>query len=179
MDGEYNTIITNYKNKIDAININMKKKYFSYQSPKPICNTITSFDDMYDILYLKRKKLDDFDFDIKYENNISLDISRLLKICFKTKYFDDNNFKYVSSHNKYNYFNPKENEKILYNSLRKSVYQHSDFRNDLYMFEDKLKKYVLENNNKYNNKYNVKINFFEDEEYTIVWMIIEISQNKD
>ena len=57
------------------------------------------------------------------------------------------------------------------NSLKKNTFQQSDFRKKLYTFEEKIKEYLLIKNN-----YNIKVNFFEDEEYKLVWIIVEISK---
>jgi hypothetical protein len=164
-----------YKNNVDKINLDMKKKYFDANiinnSNKNLLK-ISCLDDTFNILYKNKRKyeLSNLDVNFNYTNNIYDDIIRLCKIIFGTKYFDDNDFKYVRYHNDLNYFNPKNNESIIYNSILKNVFQQSDFRTDLYKFEEKLKN-IME----YYGKQDIKINFFEDEEYTpIIWLIIEI-----
>jgi hypothetical protein len=151
-----------YKNDVDKINLNMKKKYFefnilNYKNPQQI----QCLDDTYDILFKNKTNyvLSNLNVDFKYSDNIITDIIKLCKIIFSTKYFDDSDFKFVKSHNDLNYLNPKIGDNIIYNSIRKSIFQQSDFRADLYKFEERLK-HIMRHYGKEDNK----INFFEDEE---------------
>ena len=175
---EFNILRQKYKNDVDKINLNMKKKYFEINimnnknqqnQPKLSC-----LDDTYNILFKNKTQyeLSNLNAYFNYTNNIHADIVRLCKIIFGIKYFDDNDFKIVKSHNELNYLNPKAGDSIIYNSIRKSLFLQSDFRADLNKFEDKLKS-IME----HHGKQDIKINFFEDEEYTpLVWVIIEITQ---
>lgn len=170
---EFDDIINSYKNNVNKINLDMKKKYF-----KTNCNdtdkiNITSYDDMYDVLYVRNRYFDktiykQINRELIKSTNIINDIKKLLKLIFNDNYFDDTEFKSVTEHNELNYLNPKQGDKIIYNSLRKNIFQQSDFRKDLYRLENEIKNMNFDNN--------VKINFFEDEEYKLVWMIIEIKK---
>lgn len=177
---EFNILRQKYKNDVDKINLDMKKKYFEInimnnKNQQKIQNLqkISCLDDTYNILFKNKTQyeLSNLNGDFNYTNNIHVDIVRLCKIVFGIKYFDDNDFKIVKSHNELNYLNPKAGDSIIYNSIRKSIFLQSDFRVDLNKFEEKLKS-IME----HNGKQDIKINFFEDEEYTpLVWVIIEIS----
>jgi hypothetical protein len=176
----FDDIINKYKQNIDKINLDMKKKYFKFDSinNNKINNNkinITSYDDMYDVLYIKNRYFDktiykQLNYEITKSKNIINDIKKLLKLVFDDNYFDDTEFKSVTEHNDLNYLNPKVEDNIIYNSLKKNVFQQSDFRKDLYKLENEIKNLNFDRN--------IKINFFEDDEYTLVWMIIEI-KNKD
>ena len=183
MEDNFNQIRNQYKSNVEQISLHLKKKYFNHNDTKKNnksnnkTNNMSSLDDTFDVFFKNKcnYNLSNFDLNIRYSNNIFSDIIKILKITFGINYFDDNAFKCVKNSHEFNYLNPKEGEQIIYNSLRKSVFQQSDFRKDLYIFEEKVKDYILQQNK--NN--NVKINFFEDEEYSLVWMIIEISENKN
>ena len=176
---EFNILRQRYKNNVDKINLNMKKKYFeinilNYNNNQKNIQKLSCLDDTYNILFKNKTQyeLSNLNVDFNYTNNIHVDIVRLCKIIFGIKYFDDNNFKIVKSHNELNYLNPKARDHIIYNSIRKSIFLQSDFRADLNKFEEKLKS-IME----HHGKQDIKINFFEDEEYTpLVWVIIEITQ---
>lgn len=174
---DFDNIINKYKQNIDKINLDMKKKYFKIDNINNSKNKIkiTSYDDMYDVLYVKNKYFDTtlykkINQEIIKSTNIINDIKKLLKLIFDDNYFDDTEFKSVTEHNDLNYLNPKVGDNIIYNSLKKNVFQQSDFRKDLYRLENEIKNLNFDKN--------IKINFFEDDEYKLVWMIIEI-KNKD
>ena len=174
MEIDFEKIKEKYKTDVEQINFNMKKKYFNFTSPNKGNKKISFFDDMYDILYKTNKEHDLSNYDFSNNIDIYQDIIKLCKMIFGLKYFDDNDFKCVKSHDELNYLNPKEDESIIYNSLRKTIFQQSEFRKDIYIFEDKIKK-LTEHYDKYNKNYTIRINFYEDEEYEpLVWMIIEI-----
>ena len=178
---EFNILRQKYKNDVDKINLDMKKKYFEInimnnknQQKIQKLQKISCLDDTYNILFKNKTQyeLSNLECDFNYTNNIHVDIVRLCKIVFGIKYFDDNDFKIVKSDNELNYLNPKAGDSIIYNSIRKSIFLQSDFRVDLNRFEEKLKS-IME----HHGKQDIKINFFEDEEYTpLVWVIIEITQ---
>jgi hypothetical protein len=164
-----------YKISVDEINLNMKKKYFSYIPLTKIKHKIQSFDDMHDMLYKNNKSYELSHYDLNKNIDIHSDIIKYCKMIFGVKYFDDNDFKCVKSHNDLNYLNPKDGESIIYNSLLKTMFQQTEFRKDVYIFEEKLKNLC-----EIYNKYNLRINFYEDEEYQpLVWMIIEISNKSE
>lgn len=167
---EINYIRNKYKQKVSEINLDLKKKYFCNIITNKVIKKISSFDDMYDIINKNKFIYNLSEYDIKKNINIYEDIIKYCKIIFGIKFFDDNDFKCVRLDNYFNYLNPKEGESIIYNSLLKSVFQQKDFRDCVYLFEEKI-------NNLYDNyNNNVRINFYEDEEYEpLVWMIIEIS----
>lgn len=175
----FTEIINKYQKNVAQIDLDMKKKYFKLSPYSDNKLNITSYDDMYDILYIKNKYLNKdvykhINKEVSVSNNIINDLIKLLKNIFDINYFDDNEFKYVTKQNDLDYLNPKIGEYIIYNSLKKNTFQQSDFRKNLYAFEEKIKEYLLI---KFN--YNIKVNFFEDEEYKLVWMIVEISKNKN
>ena len=171
MDIQIKELCEKYKKNVEDINLNMKKKYFNYIPNIKNMGKISCIDDMYDILYKNKLYYNLSNYDLYIYSNIHQDIIKLCKMIFGIKYFDDNDFKYVSEHSEFNYLNPKEGERIIYNSLRKTIFQQSEFRKDVYIFEDKLKKII-----EHYEIYNIRINFYEDEEYEpLVWMIIEIS----
>ena len=171
-----------YKQKVNFINMNLKKKYFS-----PILNNnihtikITSYDDMYKEMYFKHKYFNDSlllnNISIEYPNsgNIIKDIL-FLTSKFDIKYVHDNKFKvskYNNELNKFNYFNSKnENDIILYNSIDSNTFQQSEFRNQINQINITLKDYyskIYINNQ-------IEMTFYEDEKYDMNWIIISISQ---
>ena len=172
----FTEIINKYQQNVVQIDLEMKKKYFKLSPYSDNKLNITSYDDMYDLLYIKNKYLNKdvykhINKEVYVSDNIINDVIKLLKVNFDISYFDDSEFKYVTKHNDLNYLNPKLYDYIIYNSLKKNTFQQSDFRKKLYTFEEKIKEYLLIKNN-----YNIKVNFFEDEEYKLVWIIVEISK---
>ena len=170
---EFDEIINKYKQNVDKINLDMKKKYFKIDNFSNNKINITSYDDMYDVLYLRGKYFDKtiykkLDHEIIKSNNIISDIKKLLKLIFNDNYFDDTEFKAVTKHDEINYLNPKVGDNIIYNSLKKNIFQQSEFRKELYKLENEIKNLNFDRN--------IKINFFEDDEYKLVWMIIEIKE---
>ena len=174
-----------YKQKVDTINMNLKKKYFS---PTLLNNfkqsiKITSYDDMYKEMYFKHKYFNDSillnNISIEYPNsgNIVKDILYLLSK-IDIKYVHDNKFKVCKYYklnelNDLNYFNPKnENEIILYNSIDLNTFQQSEFRNQINHINITLKDYyskIYINNQ-------IEMTFYEDSKYDMNWIIISISQ---
>ena len=170
-----------YKQKVNFINMNLKKKYFL-----PILNNntnsikITSYDDMYKEMYFKHKYFNDSillnNISIEYPNsgNIVKDILYLLSK-IDIKYVHDNKFKVCKFDklNKLNYFNPKnENEIILYNSINLNTFQQSEFRNQINHINIILKNYYSKI---YSNNL-LEMTFYEDTKYDMSWIIISISQ---
>jgi hypothetical protein len=171
---DINLKINEYKQKVSELELNTKKKYFNMGVLNKDKLIIKSYDDMYDVMYVKNRYYDnDIYRKLNQEyiktGNVINDLKKIIKLTFDNKYFDDTEFKAVIKNNDLNdlnYLNPKQNEKILFNSLKKNVFQQSDFRKDLYKLEEIIK------NMNFNES--IKINFFEDEEYKLVWIIIEI-----
>ena len=159
-----------YEKKVNEINLNITKKNFKYK-PKKIELNIQhiSFDDMSDILYTKKSLLNykNYNHNIEFSNDIEKDISQLLKT-LNYDYFDDIIFKKISKENELNRFNPKPGEIIFYNCLRRDMFNQIEFRDHIFLFEDKLKKL----NNHYTK--NCTITFYEDDDLKIIWFILTI-----
>jgi hypothetical protein len=161
-----------YENAVNNINLNIKKKNFKHtdhnDNNKPI--QINSLDDMSDIMYNKKKMLNymGYNKNIVFSDNYLTDIQNLLKT-LKYEYFDDSIFKKVNKYNDLNRFNPKiDNEILFYNCLKRDIFNQTVFRNDIFLFEDKLKEF-----NKIHNK-NTNITFYEDDDLKIIWFIISV-----
>ena len=105
---QINEIREKYKKSVDNTNLDMKKKYFNYTPSIKNIDKISCIDDMYDILYKNKSDYNLSNYDFNKHTNIHQDIIKLCKIIFGIKYFDDNDFKYVSEHNEVNYLNPKQ-----------------------------------------------------------------------
>ena len=167
---EFKNIQEEYKTNIKNINIETQKKNFKHKE-KPSDINISSYDDMFDILYLKNKlnylNLTTLNKQIKYTDDIYFDIFNLLKT-INNNYFDDINFKKVIKYDDKNRFNPKENEILYYNCLKREIFTQNKFKTDIFLFEDKLKHL-----SKYHNK-ECTITFYEDEDLKMLWFIITI-----
>jgi hypothetical protein len=167
---DFKKLQESYRENIDDLNNYLSKKFFFYKI-KPLDINIKSYDDMYDILYLKNKfnylDLNNMNKQIQYSDNIEFDIYNLLKTINYT-YFDDMNFKKITKFNKLNRFNPKEKEILFYNCLKRDIFNQNKFKSDIFLFEDKLKDF-----NKYYNKI-CEITFYEDEDLKMIWFIITI-----
>lgn len=166
----YINLNKDYEKKVNEINLNIKKKNFKHKSNKPEINiNKISFDDMSDILYKNKNELNykSYNHNIDFSNDIETDISHLLKT-INYDYFDDNIFKKVTIENEFNRFNPKEGEIIYYNCLRRDMFNQIEFREHIFLFEDKLKKL-----NKHYNK-NCTITFYEDDDLKMIWFILTI-----
>jgi len=159
-----------YKKKVNEINLIIKKKNFKHKEIVSELNiNKLSLDDMSDILYSKKSYLNykHRNYNIDFSNDIVKDVLLLLKT-LDYNYFDDNIFKKVSNHNDLNRFNPKSDEIIFYNCLRRDIFNQIDFREQIFMFEEKLKKL----NNHHNKK--CTITFYEDDDLKIIWFIFTI-----
>jgi len=159
-----------YKKNIEDLNIYLSKKFFNYKS-EPIDINIKSYDDMFDIFYLKNKlnylDLNNMNKQINYSKNIEYDVINLIKT-INYYYFDDMNFKKITKFNKMNRFNPKDNEILYYNCLKRDVFSQNKFKSDILLFEDKLKDL-----NKFYNK-DCDISFYEDDDVKMIWFIVTI-----
>ena len=168
---QFKSIQDKYIKNIKNLNIDTQKKFFKYKE-KPLEVIISSYDDMYDILYLKNKlsylNIKNLDKQIKYTNNICSDVFNLLKT-INYNYFDDINFKKVATYDEKNRFNPKENEIIYFNCLRRDIFQQNKFKSDIFLFENKLKELNI-----YYYK-ECSITFYEDDDLKMIWFIITIS----
>lgn len=159
-----------YEKKVNEINLNIKKNNFKHKSNKPEINiNKISFDDMSDILYKNNNILNykSYNYNIGFTDNIINDVTQLLKT-LNYDYFDDNIFKKVITENEFNRFNPKEGEIIFYNCLRRDMFTQIEFREHIFLFEDKLKKL-----NKHHNKI-CTITFYEDDDLKMIWFILTI-----
>lgn len=167
---EFIKLQESYEKNIIDLNQYLSKKFFYYKT-KPINININSYDDMFDILYLKNKinytDINNMNKQIKYTDNIDFDVSNLIKT-INYNYFDDINFKRIKNFNKLNRFNPKDNEILYYNCLKRDVFNQNKFKSDILLFEDKLKDL-----NKYYKK-ECEITFYEDEDVKMIWFIITI-----
>lgn len=167
---DFKILQESYEKNINDLNIYLSKKFFSHKT-KPININIQSYDDMFDILYLKNKSkysdIGNMNKQIKYTDNIEFDVLNLIKT-INYNYFDDINFKLVKKFGKLNRFNPKDNEKLYYNCLKRDVFNQNKFKSDILLFEDKLKDL-----NRYYKK-ECEITFYEDEDVKMIWFIITI-----
>jgi len=167
---DFKILQESYEKNIKDLNQYLSKKFF-YHKSTPTNIDIKSYDDMYDILYLKNKlnylDINNMNKQIKYTDNIQYDVLNLIKT-INYNYFDDINFKQIKKFDKLNRFNPKENEILYYNCLKRDVFNQNKFKSDIFLFEDKLK-----NLNKYYNK-ECEITFYEDEDVKMIWFIITI-----
>lgn len=170
-----------YENKVKQIEINLKSKYF-------IPNTkidsdsikIKAFDDMFYEMYFKKKYFNDIgkkNLNMEYNitGNIIKDINLLLDY-FDKLFLHDTKFKISKFEDKFNYFHPNfENEIFLYNSMDMETYQQSEFRKQLWYVEDIISKKILH----FYKNYDININFFEDDKYDMVWIILKIIKKID
>ena len=171
MDEYFVNFNKEYEQKINQINLNIKKKNFKHKIEKQQINIEQlTLDDMSDVLYTKNYQLNYkyCNYNIDFTDDIIKDVSKLLKT-LNYDYFDDTIFKKVSKINELNRFNPKtEDEIIFYNCLKRDIFTQPEFRNHIFMFEDKLKKI-----NKHHNK-DCSIMFFEDDDLKIIWFIVTV-----
>lgn len=170
---------TEYKNKITNIS-NILKKNFFY----PIHNNtndaikILSYDDMFYEMYFKKRYINEHNKNILnienvFSGNIIKDLQHLLNK-FDIKYFHDNKFK-VSKYNSnmQNYFKCDTiNNIMLYNSMDQISYQQSEFRKQLWSIENAMKTKYCD----YYKNYNMSIEFYEDEKYDMIWIIVKIKK---
>ncbi len=168
-----------YKSNIKEISDNLKGRYFTPMvKPNENLIKITSFDDMFYEMYFKRKYVSNIsknqlNFDHKLTGNIISDLRYLLK-SFDRLFLHDIDFK-VSKYvpGEFNYFTPNsDNEILLYNSIDMETYQQSEFRKQLWNIEDIIQRRYM---NFYKN-YDITINFYEDDKYDMVWIILKLAQ---
>ena len=182
-----------YRQKVDTINMDLKKKFFIQLFNNHVSNNIsnsmssikiTSYDDMYKELYFKHKYFNDIfllnNISLEYQNsgNIVKDILYLLSK-FDIKYVQDNKFKvckfnkFNKFNNELNYFNPKsEDEIILYNSTDLNTFQQSEFRkqiNNINMIINNYYSKIYTNNR-------IEMIFYEDTKYDMNWIIVSINK---
>jgi len=172
-----------YENKVKEIEIKLKSKYFVPNTKIDLSSVesdstsikIIAYDDMFYDMYFKKKYFNDFDKKyLNIENKITGNIIKDLNLLFD--YFDklflhDVKFKISKYEDKFNYFSPNfKNEIFLYNSLDKETYQQSEFRKQLWFIENIINKKILP----YYKNYDININFFDDDNYNMVWIIFKI-----
>ena len=190
---KYRKIDDEYKNNVNKINMNIKKSCFNFTYKNNTENKIkiTSFDDMFDILYLKHKYLNNniitnlyssmlTSINHQYTNcgNIIKDIlsiinlySNLNNILHDRKWIISN---YNPSKSKKHYFDAEENQILIYNSSEKSSLNYKEFK----QFVIKINNELQDINNIYIN-YSLKVDLFEDEKYDMIWIIIDIKKKID
>jgi hypothetical protein len=187
---KYKIIDDGYKNNVNQINTNIKKSYFNFTYTNNTENKIriTSFDDMFDILYVKHKYLNNniitnlyssmlssLNHQYIHSGNIVKDILSIIN-----KYSNLNNLlhdrkwiisNYNSNKSKKHYFDAEENQTLIYNSSEKSSLNYKEFK----QFIIKINYELQELNKSYEN-YVLKVDLFEDEKYDMIWIIIDIKK---
>ena len=199
---KYKSFDNLYKNNVENINRENKNKYFNYQFNNHINNKsntnnksninnmikIRSLDDMFDILYLKNKYLNNNIINKLYSNiltslnykqeftgNITIDIYRLLN-----KYNNLNNILHdtqwiKSTHiSTNNYFDADENQTLIYNSTDKTSLNYKEFKDFVYNINNELNE-LNDLNTSYEN-INLKVDLYQDDKYDMIWIIISINK---
>ncbi len=170
-----------YESKVKQIKIKLKSKYFIPDMKIDSSSIkIMAYDDMFYEMYFKKKYFNNFgknNLNIEYNisGNIIKDLNLLLDH-FDKLFLHDTKFKISKFEDKFNYFSPNfENEIFLYNSLDNETYQQSEFRKQLWFVEDIISKKILP----FYKNYDININFFDDDNYDMVWMIFKIIKKND
>jgi len=185
---KYKKIDDEYKNNVNQINTHIKQFNFNFTCSNNCDNKIkiTSFDDMFDILYVKNKYLN---------NNIKTNLYSSILTSINHEYINSgdiikdiqsiiNNYSnlnnllhdrkwIISRHNPEknikHYFDAEKNQTLIYNSAEKSSLNYKEFK----QFVIKINNELQELSKIYKN-YITKVDLFEDEKYDMIWIIIDI-----
>lgn len=172
-------IIREYKTKLFTFNINNYKN-------NNIDLNIKSFDDMFDILYLKNKYynnnllqkinsniLTSLNYNEKHSGNIIKDIFNFINRYrnLNNLLHDDSWVKSTYNDNQNNYFEADENQTLIYNSTDKTSINYKEFKEFIYT----LNSYLLTFGKFY--EFDTKIDLYEDEKYDMIWIIISVKKN--
>jgi hypothetical protein len=170
-------IMKEYKTKLFTFNLN------NYKNNTDL--NIKSFDDMYDILYLKNKYYNK-DLTQKINSNILTSLNytenksgNIIKDIFNfvNRYRNLNNLLHDNSwikstynDNQNNYFEADINQTLIYNSTDKSSINYKEFKEFIYT----LNSHLLTLGKFYN--FDTKIDLFEDEKYDMIWIIMSVKK---
>ena len=187
---KYKIIDDGYKNNINKINMNIKKSYFNFTHTNNTENKIriTSFDDMFDILYVKHKYLNNNIITNLYSSMLTslnhqyINSGNIVKdiLSIINKYTNLNNLLHdrkwiISNYNpnksKKHYFDAEENQTLIYNSSEKSSLNYKEFKQFIIKINNELQEF----NKSYENHV-IKVDLFEDEKYDMIWIIIDIKK---
>ena len=170
--------------------MNIKKSYFNFTHTNNTENKIriTSFDDMFDILYVKHKYLNNNIITNLYSSMLTslnhqyINSGNIVKdiLSIINKYTNLNNLLHdrkwiISNYNpnksKKHYFDAEENQTLIYNSSEKSSLNYKEFKQFIIKINNELQEF----NKSYENHV-IKVDLFEDEKYDMIWIIIDIKK---
>ena len=188
MINKYKDLDNGFKINVEQIMKEYKTKLFTFNLNNYKNNTdlnIKSFDDMYDILYLKNKYYNkdltqkinsNILTSLNYTENKSGDIIKDI-FNFVNRYrnlnnllHDDSWIKSTYNDNKNNYFEADKNQTLIYNSTDKSSINYKEFKEFIYT----LNSYLQMLGKFYN--FDTKIDLYEDEKYDMIWIIMSIKK---
>ena len=188
MINKYKDLDNGFKINVEQIMKEYKTKLFTFNLNNYKNNTdlnIKSFDDMYDILYLKNKYYNkdltqkinsNILTSLNYTENKSGDIIKDI-FNFVNRYrnlnnllHDDSWIKSTYNDNKNNNFEADKNQTLIYNSTDKSSINYKEFKEFIYT----LNSYLQMLGKFYN--FDTKIDLYEDEKYDMIWIIMSIKK---